>query len=306
MSTPYLFIQGLKRGGRAGRLVAILYCITLLLALPVAYAFHTMLGTGFADSAVFMDLTGSFDFTLARDFLDQHGDAFRTVISTVAPTVLLALLVSPFLVGGTLAALRENTSAFAFRTFIRDAGYFYGRMFRLSLILISAGAVVIVGAGFVLTAVVGATLHDALSEIPAISATVGGIAAIGLFLALLLLVADYARISVIVGDTRHVLWACVRGVGFVTRNFRAVLLLALFFIASLLLITAVYSLLTDFIPHEFFLRAPILILLQQLLVIGRSFLRVASYSAEIVLFEDRKPAPMLFYGWGDSPALPRG
>jgi hypothetical protein len=263
-----------------------------------------MLSTGFADSVLSFDLLAPFDFTVARDFLSLHGDAFQTVISLAAPTVFFALFVFPFLVGGTLAALREKESAFAFRTFIRNAGYFYGRMLRLSLLLVSAAALFIAGTGSVLAALVGTVLHDALSEVPAIAATVGGAGVIGLFLAFFLLVADYARISVIAGDTRHVVWAAVRGMGFVTRNFGAVLLLGFFFSISLLLITAVYWFLTDFIPEGPFLRAPMLILLQQVLVVGRSFLRVASYSAEIILFEERKPAPMLFYGWDDSTARP--
>jgi hypothetical protein len=302
MTVPHTFVEGIRRTIGSPRLLLTLYLFNLLLAFPAAYAFKVMLGAEFGTSLSPEQLLSGFDFTVFSDFLNHHGNALRAVLWQVAPLVLLGLLIGPFLTGGTLAALRDHGSGFSIRAFFREGGVLYSRMFRLSLIVSLLIAVLITAGSIMIGEVVSAVDDGAMSEVPPILSALGGVGILSLLIALVILASEYARISVVAGNSRRMIRATIGGFGFVMKNFPAVLTLQVLFALLLALAIGAYWIIEGILPMDSAPTIVFVFILQQVFVLWRILCRTATLSSEYLLHEDRKPEPVAFYGWDDSPA----
>jgi hypothetical protein len=302
MTVLHAFSEGIRKTLGSPRLLLTLYLFNLLLAFPAAYSFKVMLGAEFGSSLSPEQLLSGFDFTVFSDFMNHHGNALRAVLWQVVPLVLLGLLIGPFLTGGTLAALRDHGSGFSVRTFFRDGSLFYSRMFRLSFIFSFLVAVLLTAGSIVISGVVSAVDDGAMSEVPPIMSALGGIGILSLLIALVILASEYARISVVAGNSRRMIRAAIGSFGFVMENFPAVLALQVLFLLLFALATGAYWVIEGALPMGSGPTIVLVFVLQQVFVLWRILCRTATLGSEYLLHEDRKPEPVAFYGWDDSPA----
>lgn len=301
MNAINAFRQGLRETATRLRLALLLYGTHILLALPAAYAFQAMLGREFGASLAPERLLSGFDFSVWVDFLRDHGDALRTVMPMAFGTCFLAILVGPFLSGGTLAMLGARAEPFSAAAFFRSCGAYYVRFLRLVLIF-GGCAVILLVAGFALLGGVISTVNEeAVSELPAIMSGTGGIILLLVLLSTIFLAADYARIMVLRQNSRSMIRAARAGFAFVFRNIPSVAALQLFVLAVLGLLMLLYLGIDRLIPAESGATILLLVLAQQCLMFARILLRIAGLSAEVALFEDRREQPLILYGWDDAP-----
>jgi small-conductance mechanosensitive channel len=176
--------------------------------------------------------------------------------------------------------------------FFRGGGHFFWRFFRLAVM---AGVCLVLATGAVSALMAAVTKPMSESEWEP-AWFLGGLASIAaiLFVAgFFLLALDYARIRVSRDDSRSMLKAYVAGMGFVLRRLPTV-----YGIATAILIVAV-ALVVGYLAYE--TNAPAagtwaaiatLFLVQQVVVFGRVFHRVALIGAERHFHEMARPQPV--------------
>lgn len=302
MAIARIFRQALRRALGTPRLILLLYCFNLLLAIPAAQAFRATLQEEFGRSLAPQRLLAGFDFTVFADFMNLHGGAVNAALRAIVPLVALGMIMAPFLSGAAIAAIRTEGIRPSVRTMFRDGGLYYGRLFRL-LLLFGLVTVLLLGAGSTLLAgIVSAVDDDAVSEISSVVAAFIGAGLIGLLLTIVFAAAEFARIAAVAGNSRRMVRAAFGGFSFAFRNIGTIAGLLLLFAVAAAVLIAAYWWLEGILPAESGSSIALLFLLQQLFIVFRIVLRIALIAGENHVYEERKPEPVLFYGWDDSPS----
>jgi hypothetical protein len=121
-------------------------------------------------------------------------------------------------------------------------------------------------------------------------------------LLLVVMATDYARVAIVVYDLRSILKAIGQGFAFVFRNIGAAIGLHLLLLALLLFAVVAYWILESAFDMSSASTIAIGFVLQQFLVLARTWSRLSFFAGEAALYKSRKPRPVIFYGWDDSPA----
>ena len=300
MNALNAFRHGVREAAGRGRLAALLYSAHLVLALPAAFVFQAALGREFGGSLAPERLLSGFDFTVWMDFMGNHGDVLRTLMQMAASTGLLALVLGPFLAGGTMAMLGPGAASFSAASFFRHCGAFYFRFLRLTLIFGGLVLLVLTACSVVLGEILSSLGDAALSELPLIITGAVGIALILVLTVLILLAGEYAKIAVFRQNSRIMVRAALSGFRFFLRNFPSVAGLHLLTLFALALLALLYLGLDRLLGAETIPSILLLVLAQQAVLYGRVVIRVTALSAQMAIFEDRRRQPLILYGWDDS------
>jgi hypothetical protein len=170
-----------------------------------------ILGTGFAFRNLELLLKGSLPAGLFT-----RGDR-----GSLDPTILglgvLYLLLQVFLTGGLLGVFRAPTGGWTVRGLLHGSGFYFGRLFRVSLIALAAAGVV-----FALYAPLARWVDDlareAVSERTAIALTLGRHAVLLLALVAVHMVSSHAKVLVVREERLSSVLAFLSSLGFCARN----------------------------------------------------------------------------------------
>jgi len=296
-------VTGVRRANSSVRLVLLLYAINLLIAAPIALGLRATLAAAFGGSTGPESLIQGFDFTVFQDFMNRHGDELRPLFRQLIGFAFVSMLLSTFLAGGMLSSLREPGGRFRAETFFRDCGKYFARFFRLFLIfgvlLTLLTLVLSVGLGAVFTQMA----DNADSEVTAFAALIGVGLAFVLPIMLLMMAADYAKIITVTNDARSIAGATRDAFRFILKNFFSAVGLQVALLVLLFLLVAAYWAIEGSIGMTSPLSIAVVFLIQQLFMILRMWNRVTFFSGEMILYEERKPQPVRFVGWDDSPLI---
>jgi hypothetical protein len=282
--------QGLAAARRNTRLVATLWLTNLALALaaavPVLRAISDAIGLlPAADS-----LARAFSFGVIVDLSELRPGLVSFLRDAAFGVFGLGLLVGLVASAGSLEVLTsDDDRPFAHR-FGRGAFRFFGRFLRLGVTtLVSAVVLTLLLAGplFALSRYVR---RESGSEWLALALLFAAVLVGGLALLVVLLVQDAARILIVRADGHRVLRALRSAVVLVWRSSAAWLGAWAANAALLLVAFAVYLTLSGALPAGRLLVA--LVVLQQLFVLVRCWLRVALLGAEVALVPPPPEAPV--------------
>jgi hypothetical protein len=284
---------GLRAAVRHPKLVCLIWVwhglLAIIPALPAWTWWNGVLGSSPEASSVLK----RFDLGVLLDLTAGKGINGLGLLAGAATAVaLVAFVSSAFTFGGILEVFGSEDDRRSFmHRFFRGGGHFFWRFFRLSLI---AGVCVALATGAVagLQAGMNSLSRDAEWEpagyLAAMTSVVVFLAAAGLFL----LALDYARIRVARDDSRSMLKAYASGLGFVLRRLFTVYGIAvaiLIFEVALVLCYVAYE--TNAAAAGTWAAIAALVFIQQAVVLGRVFLRVALVGAERQFFDTASPAP---------------
>jgi hypothetical protein len=280
-----------------------LYAVNLLLAVPIAVGFRTTVASAFGGSTAPESLLQGYDYTVVQDFMHHHGAEIQPLFSQLVGFAFVSMLLSAFLAGGTLSVVREPNRGFSAEVFFRECGKYCARFFRLFLIF----GVILIILAVILTAGLGAALtqmtDNADSEVTAIAAGIGAGLAFVFSLMLLMMAADYAKIITVSHDARSMAVATRDAFRFMLKNFSSAVSLQFMLLALAFLFIAAYVGLEGFLGTTSPFSIAVVFLIQQLFMVSRMWIRVTFFSGEMTLYEDRKPRPVHFIGWDDSPLI---
>jgi hypothetical protein len=205
-----------------------------------------ILGTGFAFRNLDLLLRGFVPAGLVpgRDGGNSGREDARSGPFALDPVILglaaLYLITQTFLTGGLLGVFRAPLGGWTFRSLVHGSGFYLGRLLRVSLFALGlVGIVFIVNAPFARW--VDGLAREAVSERTAMTLTFGRHALLLLALAVVHMVASFARVIVVREERKSAVLALVSSLGFCGRNLLAIVGQYALVVVLALLLLAVWS-----------------------------------------------------------------
>jgi hypothetical protein len=328
MTSIAAFRDGMRRVSGAPVLLAGVCTITLLVALPLALALQGMLEAHLGASLMAEQAASGADYQWWREFLFQAtglGSTFvpsiigfgavllnldalldnKGMAATVLGVTIAWLVIWSFMSGGILDRLARNRRTRA-QHFFAAAGVYFWRFLRLGVLAFAIYSFLFA----VLHPWLFDDLHDELTAGLTVERTafLFRLAAYIVFGAIVILcnvTIDYARVRIVVEDRRSAIGALAAGWTFVRRHFKRVLALYLLNALAFVLLIALYALISPGAPGSGVMMWTVL-LLGQIYIVGRHYLKLVFYGSETSLFQSSlahagytAAAP---FEWPESPA----
>ncbi|MFB3904481.1 MAG: hypothetical protein ACE15E_13605 [Acidobacteriota bacterium] len=286
-------LQALKKGlndiAVHKGVVFILWLTDLLLALAVALPVFGWLGRMNRTVAAQSMLNG-FSLPLLFDLGRYDFAGVVRIFGALACWLVFCALVAGTMVsGGVLAVLAAPGRQPLFEHFLRGAGRYFGRFFRLLIGACLAAGLVLVAINLALAVVIERVFGGGSELSPAV---VLGQVAVNLVIGTAFLLAlHYARIETVVEGRSRMARAYVRSLVFVYRNILKVFAVIVVFAALTGAVYLVYAVVRSAMPTTTWLFILSLTAIQQTVMLARSAFRVGLYGAELELFLLRRPKP---------------
>ena len=328
MTAAAAFRQGLRRVNRAPMLVAGMCLVSLLIALPLSLAVRGMLVAHLGTSLVSERVAAGADYQWWQEFLYQAnglGLTFKPSIvgfgavldnldalldneamaTTIAGATAAWLVIWSFLSGGVIDRLARNRPTRS-HGFFAAAGVHFWRFLRLGIVAVCVYFVLFEW----LHEWLFVDLYDDLTRNIAVERTtllirVAGYLLFGAVLVTVNVVFDYSRIRIVVEDRRSAFGAIVAAARFTRRHAGRVVALYLLNGVAFICVIALYALISPGAPKSGIHMWGTL-LLGQLYIVGRHYLKLLFYASETSLFQlqlahaDYTAAPAI--EWPESPA----
>jgi uncharacterized membrane protein len=281
-------------------LVLTLYGVNLLLAFPALYFSRFVLTAALGNSLAGESLLAGFDYTVWFDLLSPRNLSLGTLLQFAVPMAILGIALYTFLAGGVLDLLARE-KRFSAASFFRACGTYLGRFLAIWILTTIVLLLVIALFGTFLGVVVGIVNAQSDSEQATGITIIVSLIVFSFPIFLIFMASDYARVYTVV-QGGHSSWKALgRGFQFVLRNTGSTLGLHLLLLLLLGIAVALYLVLEGLVAIDRPGTIVLVFLLQQLFMVGRAAIRVAFSAGEVALYEERKPRPVIFYGWDDSP-----
>jgi hypothetical protein len=270
---------GLKCAQTQWQLSVVVYTVNLVFALGFALAFKNLLADEFALRDVSARLLDGFDFTFLSDM--NYGSASISSLLKMLNWLIVGYVVmSVFLSGGIIASLRR--AEFSFPDFLADSAQYVGRFIVLGLFFALTLLMPILVIG-IFSTIGNIQSESAISEVPTALWTAAGIGIAMIKLAFFYLVFEVAKFEVVCESLKP-FQAFVSALKIVLRNFISLFAIVLGFLAVVGLIGIVLHLLTP--KGQTPLGIFVFVLMQQVLVFSRVFLRVATVGGLLEKYQE--------------------
>jgi hypothetical protein len=270
----------------ARRLWLTYYVATLGFGIAAALPLALLIGSSLGGTTWPARMNGQFDLDWLFEFVYRSGDAAST---TFGPVVLALgagyLLLATFLSGGAIAHFASGAERYDAGAFWGACGRNFGRLLRL-LVYSAIFYAIVLMVNSALAALGGHIWAESMEERPV---AIYGWARAALTLLLLLyvnMVMDYARVRLVVDDSRQPLRAALGSFGFVARNFAATA-------GAFAIVFAVFAALMG-TGHVLVRALPwaLVIVVQQAFVFGRVLLKLLFYASETQVYAALRPLPL--------------
>lgn len=329
MSALSAFREGARRVNRAPTVLAGMFLMTLLVALPLSLALRGMIEAHLGPSLTADVAASGVDYGWWQEFSAQASGLGTTFVpsligfgavldnlsglldntplaTTIAGATLAWLVIWSFLSGGVLDRFARNRPT-------RTAGFFaacgthFWRFLRLGILgwFVYFFLFQFVH-GLIFEDAYGRLARDLTAERRAFAVRLGGYLIFGTLLVFFTMLFDFARVRIVVEDRRSALAALLASSRFVRRNFGSVAALYLLNGLAFVILLAAYAATSLGAPLSGLQMAAVL-LLGQVYILARHYLKLLFYASETALFQgalahaEYTAAPVVV--WPDSPAV---
>lgn len=328
MSPLAAFRDGIRRVNGAPMVLAGLFALTLLVALPLSLALRGMIAAHLGTSMAAEAAAAGTNYDWWQEFLAHASGLGTTFVpsiigfgavldnlsglldnaplaATIAGATSAWLVLWTFLSGGVidrLARARRTRSA----GFFAACGVHFWRLLRLGVMAwIVYAALFHYVHGWIFTDAYGWLTRDVTVERTAFAYRFAGYLLFGLLLVFCNIMFDYARVRIVVEDRRSAVAALVAGARFVRRHRAATFALYGVNALAFLALIAAYGLLNPHAPRSGLSMLAVLAV-GEIYILGRHYLKLVFYASETALFQAMlahaayTAAPPVV--WPDSPA----
>lgn len=289
------YSAGIKGATLQPKMIGVLWLVNFIFGSVLYFLCSGLISRSLASSEMSEGLLRKFDLSVFFEFLAHHSQSIQTIFSTAFVLIFIYSLVSIFLYGGILfiVASRSRFNELAAekkgfgQAFFEGAGKFFGRFLRLAVYSL------LLWVGFIILILI---LHLILHAF-----TAGGTnektifyffwieAAVGLFLLFLIrMIVDYARITIVQGDSRYVFASLFRSIKFIFQNFGRTLALYYLLLLTGVVFFGIYWALKSIIPSYSLVTIIIAFLIAQLYIASHGWLRIAFQAGQWRLFTWQK------------------
>jgi hypothetical protein len=307
------FGKGFKITGKAMKLVLLLFMINLLFSLLLAIPMYNSLKDSFGQSEAGSRMAKGFDYIWWQEFRDEakglettfspsiigKGAILNNLESLIqmrffssSPTLiafgLFYIILHVFLAGGILTILNQDVPKFSMKEFSRGAGSHFFRFFVLMLFswvfIISIGVFLRDAVTSVLTNIT----TDSISEVTPFAYRLAFSVLFFILLLFIQMVLDYARIKVVLDESRNVLKSALEAVAFVFKHPFSTFGLFYLILLIQVAVTVIYILLKEIIPQSNFPWVLAAFIIQQMFIIAIIWIRCLLYSSQMEFYRYMK------------------
>ncbi len=289
MSILKAFTSGLSRLWFHKRMLAWLYLVNLLFAGVLLAPFRRLVA-GINRTDLIDDFAAGFQVDTFFGLRTQYAEEFQTLGISALGLGALYLLVNVYLTGGIVATLASKERASLGR-FCGEAGRFFFRYLRILVVLAATLGAVGAGYHYGLESFIDSQRERANTDVLSTLWLVGGLGLVAFAASLVLMVFDYARISIVSQDRRSALMAAGSALWFCLR--RPIRTVSLFYL-NLALVACFFVLYVG--VAQLFDGATLtsilgLFAVQQAFILARIAMRVSFFSSQCVMHEALSPRP---------------
>jgi hypothetical protein len=295
MPTTAVLASALRRAASRKRMI-VLYWFTHTLCAAIAALPLLGLAIPQTDHSLYGgEMLRHFDLMYFAELFNAARDsAIGVAVMPALIAVLMAMLASVFLAGGAVKMLAQNGAPYSPGAFWEGCGRYFWRFLRLAVY-----SLVLYAAAFAISRAIGKAADKAwgegMVEAPLVYASWFRQAVLLLLLGFVSAAMDFAKVRLVIDDSRGSLRACFGSVRLVLRNIAAVLPVWLSLGVILALATWLYLSIANRIAAGSMGPIAALFLLQQVYVFARICLRMMSWGAAAALdpvLRPPVPAPM--------------
>jgi hypothetical protein len=322
MNAVSSLIDGMKRVGRAPLVLACVFVVTLLTAMPFSLLMRDAIASHLGNSLAAEEAARGFNYQWLGEYRAQSEDlgktlqtaiiGFAAVLDNISalldrdarPASILwlgaaYLLVWLFLAGGIIDRYARNRPTHSYE-FFSACGMYFVRFLRLAPIMaLTYYALFAIVHPIFFDDFFGILTADVTSERIAFFYRLGLYVVFGVLLVAANVVFDYAKVRAVVEDRRSMIGAIAASLRFIRRNFSTVAALylvnGLIFVAVLL----VYALVAPGVGGTV-LRIGLGFAVSQLYLLARLWVRLVFVASETALFQGR----LAYAGYVANPPLP--
>ena len=299
--------------GRVPKMVLFLFVVNLLFSLLLAIPMYNSLKDSFGRSEAGSRMAKGFDYVWWEEFRDEARGLETTFSPSVIgkgailtnlesliqmrflslPPILLVfglfyIILHTFLAGGILTIFSQDAPGFTLKEFIQGAGSHFLRFF--GLMLFSWVFIIAIGSLLqdALISILSGISSNSLSEVTPFFIGLGINALIFILLLFIQMVFDYARIKVVLEESRNILKSTLEALAFVFKYpFSTLGLFYLIFLIQVA-VTVIYILLKEIIPQSNFPWVLAAFIIQQLFIFAVIWIRCLLYSSQMQLYKYMK------------------
>jgi hypothetical protein len=307
------FGRGFIATGRVTRMVLFLFIINLFFSLLLVIPMYNSLKDSFGRSEAGSRMAQGFDYIWWQEFRDEARGLETTFSPSIIgkgailtnlesliqmrfhslPPILLVfgffyIILHTFFAGGILTIFSQETPGFTLKKFIQGAGSYFLRFFGLMLFswvfIIAIGVFLQEGVISILSEI----SSNSLSEVTPFFLSLGFSALTFILLLFIQMVFDYARIKVVLEESRNILKSTLEALAFVFKHpFSTFGLFYLIFLFQVI-VTLVYILLKEITPQSGFLWVLSAFIIQQFFIFAVIWIRCLLYSSQMQLYRYMK------------------
>lgn len=230
------YTAGLKMTLASKKMITLIYLTTLFGALILVIPFFNIAKSEMTHSLLVAELLKGFDYTAFFETNKEFGNIISSFISIIKWLGIGYFFFSVVLTGGIIKTFLQETIKFDIRTFMSACGENFWRLFRTSFYNIVIQALLFIGMFIPASIIVDIAANTAQSE----ASVVYTVVVIGVIhlavVALFALTADFTKIKLINENSRKVISAGWKSLGFVLKNFKSYLLYLMTMIFPALLV----------------------------------------------------------------------
>ena len=289
------FFVGINEASRSWKMISLLLAANVLLSLPVIVPiFLLFFGASSGTLAADRLMADKLDAAWLIDVVNRQfpGAAIETVALQVGALFVVMgvcyLLLNTLLAGGVIGVFNSADGWFTMRKFWGEAGAYFWRFFRLTLIsLIFYG--IAVGIYLLLRLPIKNAAEQASAFESAIYKRWAAMALLALLFAFINMVFDYAKIGTVARSSKGMFRETFRAFRFAFRNFFSAFGLYLIIALVGLALFLVFNTLRWSVDQSSVGRVSLAILLGQIAIAGRMWTRLVFYAAETHLYKKLAP-----------------
>ncbi len=289
---PFSFLHSaVRRVARVPRLWLVYYITTLLFALAAALPLAALLFTNLGHTLWAEGMLANFDMGWFAEFAYKTGGWPGASYGPGA--MVLAggfFLLATFLAGGAITIFAAAHGGYDAGAFWAACGRNFGRLLRLGIVAGVCYAVVMAAYGWS-GSLQQSLFRNSMLERPVALFGWGRTAVAALVLLFVNMIADYARVRLVVDDSRRALRAFFGSFGFVLRNFGAAAGLYALAMLVLAVLAAAGHFATRATPQTAAGWLILLALLQQAFILGRIWAKLLFYAGETGVYQALRRIP---------------
>ncbi|MCP2521017.1 hypothetical protein NLD30_11320 [SCandidatus Aminicenantes bacterium Aminicenantia_JdfR_composite] len=279
-----VFINGILTANNNYKIIIYLWVINFLYSFMLVVPIYFLINMDISKSLMGERMAQGFDLFWLGDFIYKFRHISLALIGWVIFPALIYLLLYIFLNGGIIGRLSVNFEKVNLKNFFSDCGQFFWRFFKLFLISI---IVYIIFVGLIYK-IIGSILEiftkRAVTEWPLIIVSNLKIIIFLLLFTIINMFFDYAKIRLVISNSKKVLRETLFTLNFLRRRFFKVWALYLLICLLFLIITIIYLETAHIMPKNTMFFIFLIFIFQQIYIFGRLWVRLIFFASEIEFY----------------------